>query len=84
MTPGGGGAVEGVWLASLVAQTVKNLSTMRQTRVLSLGREDPLEKRMTAHSSRGVVAVLCGPAVLVQVMGHRWVPDPSWANQFLS
>ena len=73
-----------MWLASLVAQTVKNLSTMRETRLLSRGREDPLEKRMTAHSSRGVVAVLRGPALLVQVMGHGWAPDPSWANQFLS
>ena len=38
-------------LASLVAQTVKHLSTMRETRVLSLGQEDPLEKEMAAHSS---------------------------------
>ena len=37
--------------ASLVAQTVKRLPTMRETRVRSLGREDPLEKEMTTHSS---------------------------------
>ena len=37
--------------ASLVAQTVKRLSTMWETRVLSLGREDPLEKEMANHSS---------------------------------
>jgi len=36
---------------SLVAQTVKNLSTMRETWVPSLGREDPLEKEMAIHSS---------------------------------
>ena len=36
---------------SLVAQMVKCLSTMRETWVLSLGREDPLEKEMTIHSS---------------------------------
>ena len=36
---------------SLVAQTVKRLSTMRETRVRSLGREDPLEKEMATHSS---------------------------------
>ena len=36
---------------SLVAQTVKRLSTMRETRVQSLGREDPLEKEMAIHSS---------------------------------
>ena len=35
---------------SLVAQTVKRLSTMRDTRVRSLGREDPLEKEMATHS----------------------------------
>ena len=37
--------------ASLVAQTVKNLPTMRETQVPSLGREDPLEKEMATHSS---------------------------------
>ena len=36
---------------SLVAQTVKRLSTTRETRVWSLGREDPLEKEMAIHSS---------------------------------
>ena len=34
-----------------VAQTVKNLPTMWETRVLSLGQEDPLEKKMATHSS---------------------------------
>ena len=34
-----------------VAQTVKRLSTMRETRVRSLGQEDPLEKEMAIHSS---------------------------------
>ena len=36
---------------SLVAQTVKNLPTMQETQVQSLGREDPLEKRKATHSS---------------------------------
>ena len=36
---------------SLVAQTVKRLPAMRETRVQSLGREDPLEKEMAIHSS---------------------------------
>ena len=36
---------------SLVAQTVKRLSTMWKTRVQSLGREDSLEKEMVIHSS---------------------------------
>ena len=38
-------------LASLVAQMVKYLPTMQETRVRSLGREDPLEKTMATHSS---------------------------------
>ena len=33
-----------------VAQTVKHLSTMWETRVRSLGWEDPLEKEMAIHS----------------------------------
>ena len=37
--------------ASLVAQMVKHLPTTRETRVRSLGREDPLEKAMAPHSS---------------------------------
>ena len=36
---------------SLVAQTVKHLSTMREIRVQSLGWEDPLEKEMAIHAS---------------------------------
>ena len=38
-------------MTSLVAQMVKRLSTMRETWVRSLGREDSLEKEMAAHSS---------------------------------
>ena len=34
-----------------MAQTVKTLPTMLETRVLSLGREDPLEEEMATHSS---------------------------------
>ena len=34
-----------------MAQIVKRLPTMRETRVLFLGREDPLEKEMAIHSS---------------------------------
>ena len=37
--------------ASLMAQTVKTLPTVEETRVPSLGREDPLEKEMATHSS---------------------------------
>ena len=34
-----------------MAQTVKCLPTMQETRVQSLGWEDPLEKEMATHSS---------------------------------
>ena len=37
--------------ASLGAQTVKNPLAMQETRVQSLGREDPPEKDMATHSS---------------------------------
>ena len=36
---------------SLVAQRVKHLPAMLETRVRSLGQEDPLEKEMATHSS---------------------------------
>ena len=38
-------------IGPLVAQTIKPLPTMQETRVRSLGREDPLEKEMATHSS---------------------------------
>ena len=37
--------------ASLVAQVVMNLPAMQETRVQSLGQEDPLEKGMATHAS---------------------------------
>ena len=39
-----------MYRASLVAQIVKNLPTMRETHAGSLGQEDPLEKGMATHS----------------------------------
>ena len=38
-------------LASLVAQTVKNVPAVQETRVQSLNWEDPLEKEMATHSN---------------------------------
>ena len=37
--------------ASLIAQLVKNLPAMQETRVRFLGREDPLEKETATRSS---------------------------------
>ena len=45
------GAINVVDGASLVAQTAKDLPTMQETRIRSLGWEDPLEKGMATHSS---------------------------------
>ena len=44
------GGISGKQWDSLVAQMVKRLPAMRETRVLSLGWEDPLEKAMATHS----------------------------------
>ena len=38
-------------VTSLVAQSVKNLPAMQETRVHFLGQEDPLEKGMATHSN---------------------------------
>ena len=35
----------------MMAQRLKRLPAMRETRVRSLGREDPLEKAVAPHSS---------------------------------
>ena len=39
------------FIASLVAQMVKNLLAMQETQIQSLGWEDTLEKQMATHSS---------------------------------
>ena len=40
-----------IYMTSLVAQMVKSLPAMQETRVQSLGPEDPLEKGMATQSS---------------------------------
>ena len=42
--------ISNLWV-SLVAQAVKNQPTIRETWVLPLGWEDPLEEGMATHSS---------------------------------
>ena len=51
--------------ASLVAQMAKNLPTMQETQVQSLGLEDPLEKGMATHSS-------------IFAWRIPWTNDPGW------
>ena len=38
-------------MASLIAQSIKNLPAIQKTWVRFLGQEDPLEKEMAIHSS---------------------------------
>jgi len=54
--------------ASLVARMVKNLPAMWETWVQSLGQEDPLEKRMAAHSS-----ILAWRIPWTEVSGMPWL-----------
>ena len=60
----------------LVAQWVKNLPTMQDTQVQSLGREDPLEKEMAIHSSILARIILWTeePDGL-QCMGSQWLSN---------
>ena len=64
-----------MWLrqTSLVAQTIKNLPAMQETRVLSLGWEDPLEKEMATHSPNSGLENPHGQRSLVAYSpgGHR-------------
>ena len=52
-------------MTSLVAQTVKRLPAMQETRVPSLGREDSLEKEMATHSS-------------IVAWKIPWTEEPGW------
>ena len=52
-------AVLGSVFASLEAQRIKCLPATRETRVRSLGREDPLKKEMATHSSILALEIPC-------------------------
>ena len=54
-------------MASLVAQTVKNMPAVQETQVQSLGHEDTLEKGMATHSS-----------ILAQRIPWEEEPDGLW------
>ena len=76
-------------LASLVAQMVKNLPTMWETQVQSLGQEDSLEKGMATHSTMLAWRILWTeePGGLrsmgSQRVGHEWATKHSSAYLFL-
>ena len=72
-----------------MAQTVKRLSTMRETQVRSLGWEDPLEKEMAIHSSTLAWKIPWTeePGRLQsmgsQRVGHNWATSLSLSLNFL-
>ena len=69
-------------LTSLVAQTVKHLPTMRETRVQSLGWEDLLEKEMATHYSILTWKIPCmGESGRLQSMGSQRVGH-DWETSF--
>ena len=59
-----------------MAQTVKCLPTMRETRVLSLGREDLLEKEMATHS-RGSSQPR-NQTLISFIAGGFFIDEPIW------
>ena len=83
--------------SSLVAQMVKHLPTMWETRVWSLGQEDPLEKERATHSRTLAWKIPWTeePGRLqsmgLQRVGHAWVTSlhfntksPKYSNSSLS
>ena len=62
----------------MVAQRLKRLPPMREARVRSLGREDPLEKEMAIHASILAWEI---PRIVepwgLQSMGHKSQTQPS-------
>ena len=81
---------ESIWhpVASLVAQRLKRLPPMRESRVWSLGWEDPLEKEMAAHSSTPAWRIPWTeePGRLqstgLQRVGHDWVTSLHFTSVF--
>ena len=77
------------WGASLVAQMVKNLPTVWEIQIRSLGEEDPLDKGMATHSSILAWSIPWTeePGRLqsmgLQRVGHDWAANislSSWAG----
>ena len=75
-------------IASLVAQMVKNLPAMQETRVQFLGQEDPLEKGMATHSSilAWTIPWTKDPGRLQSIgpqrAGHNWATNIAIENAF--
>ena len=61
------------FLASLIAQLVKNHPAMQKSLVRFLGREDPLEKEMTTSSITLAWEIWTEEPGGLQSMGHKSV-----------
>ena len=70
--------------ASLVAQTVKRLPAMQETRVRSLGWEDPLAKETATHSSILAWKISWMEPGRLQSMGSQRVRHDRATNTFTS
>jgi len=75
--------MRGVFQASLVAQTVKRLPAIWETRVRSLGQEDPLEKERAAHSSPLAWKMLWTDEP-GRLQAMKWEPDAHGSQLFYS
>ena len=73
----------------MVAQMVKHLPAMRETKVWSLGREDPLEKEMATHSSTLAWKIPWTEepsslqSMVSQRVGHDWATSLSLYPRYL-
>ena len=69
----------------MVAQTVRNLPTMQDTWVQSLGQEDPLEKGMATHSSILACRIPWTEepgglqSMRLQRVGHDWATNSNFS-----
>ena len=76
--------------ASLVAQMVKNLLSMQETQVWTLGQEDSLEKEMANHYSILAWRITWTeepgglPSMESQRVGHDWATNTHTHTQYLS
>ena len=66
--------------ASLIAQLVKNLSAMQETPVKFLGREDPLEKGKSTHSSLLGLPLVAQLVKNPPAMRETWVRSLGWED----
>ena len=80
-------ASQWMYAASIVAQTVKHLPIMQETKVWSLAREDALEKEMATHSSTLAWKIRWTEepgglqSMRSQRVGHDWVTSLSLSQR---